>query len=420
MKTQDSMIHQLLAHSCKKEALQAGARVRIRPDVLIMDAASAEILYSLPEKEHLSLPIYVVDNQLPMEGYLSPEKIEALQKRGISYLNGGRSGFPALVAAEEGLAFPGALIACSASGAAELGVFGAMVLRVDSKSLPELLKSGELEISVPNVCSIELHSAPSEWAGGIDIALALLKYYELPENKNCYLEFSGPGLSGLSLAERHNLLRVLEDLAYPQLLCQIDEQCMAFLQDRSEGEAKFFFPTDKSLTSLEHITVDLSGISPMIAWKSASALQIGNLMDKDGLPIHQVIIGADTACRYEDFEAGLKLIRYRMLPEYMNACLLPGSQLVHADLLDMGIAGIFTEIGFQIFPAAFFSQLLRFPDLERTRLSSSASILENGGYLAGALSCFCAAMTGMIIHPMEMENLLKKEEIKHLNDESEE
>jgi len=85
----------------------------------------------------------------------------------------------------------------------------------------------------------------------------------------------------------------------------------------------------------------------------------------------------------------------------------------------MGIAGIFNEIGFQIFPTAFQSQLKRFPDLQRTRMSTSAAILENGGYLAGSLSCFTAAMTGMIMHPMEMENLLKNEEEKHSHHEPE-
>lgn len=414
MQSQQSMIRQLLAHSTQQDMPGPAAGIRIRPDVLILDAVAAGMLYSLTESERISLPVYVIDNQLPLEGNPGSELIAALQKRGIPYLSAARGGVPALVAAEEGLAFPGALIATTIPGLSELGVLGAMVLRPDPDSIAGLLRSGELEIAVPDTVSIELRSLPGEWTDGIDIALALIKYYELPKEKSVFLEFSGEGLHALSLADRHKLLRTLEDLGYPNLLCQVDDQCMAFLQDRSTGEAQICFPVEKA-----DINVDLSGITPMLAWKVGPALQIGGLTDKDALPVQQVIIGGDTACRYEDFEAGLKLIRYRMLPEYMNACLLPGSQLVHGDLLDMGIAGIFTEIGFQIFPAAFQSQLKRFPDLQRTRMSTSAAILENGGYLAGSLSCFTAAMSGMIMHPMEMENLLKNEEEKHSHHEPE-
>ncbi|MDD3094706.1 MAG: aconitase family protein [Candidatus Neomarinimicrobiota bacterium] len=419
MKVNTSMVQQLLAQRSGQNAVPLPKKVRVRPDALILNTASAGLLLSLPENQPLSLPVYMIQNELPLEGNPEPELIAALQKRGITYLHGTRSGFPALVAAEEGLAFPGGIVAAADPGLSELGAFGTLLLQPDPNSLAALIQNGEVEIPVPEICSIELHSVPGEWTGGTDIALALLKYYDLPKDGHSYLEFSGEGLSALSLPERHNLLRVLADLGYPNLLCQADDKCMAFLQDRSEGEAQFYSPAEITKAAYRQINVDLSGITPMLAWIENNQLQIGGLTDKDALPIQQVIIGGDTGGRYEDFEAGLKLIRYRMLPEQMNACLLPGSQLVHGDLLDMGIAGIFTEIGFQIFPAAFQSLLNRYPDRRRTRLSSSAGILKNGGYLAGALSCFSAAVNGAIIHPMEMENILKNQEKEYSHYEPE-
>jgi homoaconitase/3-isopropylmalate dehydratase large subunit len=139
-----------------------------------------------------------------------------------------------------------------------------------------------------------------------------------------------------------------------------------------------------------------------LAWQEKDRIRIGELMDKDAAPVDQIFIGGDTACRYHDFENGLQLIRYQPLSATLTACLLPGSQLVSADLLDTGIAGILTEIGFQIYPSAFLLQIVRFPDLRQTRLATSVRILNKGGMLASAASCFAASVNGAIAHPTEI------------------
>jgi hypothetical protein len=45
---------------------------------------------------------------------------------------------------------------------------------------------------------------------------------------------------------------------------------------------------------------------------------------------------------------------------------------------------------------------------------TSSQILHSGGLLANAFTCFSAAITGKIIHPLELETIIKKE---HAHDE---
>ncbi len=403
-----SMIYQLLNAENNTKTKKIGEKFSVSPDCAVLSHTSFDAVSHTMTAKQCALKTLAINNHLPLEGGPSPESISAIQAKGVRYYAPGRAGMPALVVAEEGLAVPGGIIAGIDKNLFELGVFGSYVIRTDSKKMAALLDIGSMEIPVPASFDIVLEGEPGEWIDGIDIALFILKYYELPDDTSTCLEIYGDGLSRLSLPERFNMVRVLVDFGYEHVLCQVDEQVMAFLQDRSTVEGKFYFP-DIEKKPASAITIDLHGIHPMLAWKNDDTVHIGNLTDKDGVPVHQIFIGGDTACRFKDFETGLKLVRYRPLFESVSAYIMPGSQLINSDLLDMGIASIFTEIGIDIFPPAFLYSLAKHSDALRTRMGTSAQILQSGGMLANALSCFSAAMTGKIIHPLELESILKQE-----------
>ncbi|MDZ7796123.1 MAG: aconitase family protein [Candidatus Marinimicrobia bacterium] len=404
-----SMIYQLLKDKSQKQELHPAQKIVVSPDYVILSHRSLDKLSGFMKEGACAVPTILVNNHLPMEGSSTPEDLALMESRGVRYYEIGRGGTPAMVAAEEGFAVPGNIMITNDRNLLELGALGACVLLAEPEDIAALLKSGKIEITVPVPFGIELLGETGKWTGGIDIALYLLEYANLPEDHSAALEIYGEGLTALSLPERHNLLRVLIDLGYENVLCRVDENVMAFLQDRSEAEAQFYFPAAGKKPEHRSIRVDLSNIHPMLAWKENNEVKIGSLTDKYELPVQNVFIGGDTACRFPDIEAGLTITGYRPLPPHVTANILPGSQLVHNDLMDMGIAGIYTEIGFTLMPPAFLALLADHPDTERTSLGTSVRILLSGGMLAGALNCFAAAMTGKITHPLELESMLKHE-----------
>ncbi|MCF7832433.1 MAG: hypothetical protein K9N05_02505 [Candidatus Marinimicrobia bacterium] len=399
-----TMIHQLLA----------AAKTKI--DQVILNTKDVHFL-----AENLTstkIPALIINNRLPIEDLVEMKDIQILRSKGVEYYPSGRTGMPALVTAEDGLALPGSLLATTDKNLLELAVLGTAVALLDRDEMLKLLNTGTLKLTAPKVRNIVLQGSPGEWISGIDIALYLIKYYLKPEDKHLMLEIHGEGLNALPLHERFNLARILTDLGYEHLLFQVDETVMAFLQDRADGEGHYYFPELKD--DEETITIDIQKIHPMLAWKEKDKIKIEPLTDKDGQETALIFIGGDTSCRYADIETGLKLIRYTPLTDTVTACIMPGSQLVNGDLLDMGIAGILTEIGFDLLPSSFLELLVSRPDTKGARLGTSAQILHSGGMLANALSCFSAAMTGKITHPLELESILKqKEEHKHDHEHSE-
>lgn len=364
--------------------------------------------------EHTKIPALIINNTLPLHQIPNKKDIETLRSKGIEFYHSGRTGMPALVTAEDGLAVPGKILACNDKNLLELSVLGSYVVYLENEDIFTLLNSGNIELEVPKVFNIVLNGTLGEWVSGTDIALYLANYYDLPKDKNSLLEIQGEGLNSLPLNERFNLARVLIDLGYEHLLFQVDDKVMAFLQDRSEAEGFYYFPQEDAPTD-NTITIEIQKIHPMIAWIENEKINIAPLTDKDALDIDQVFIGGSTSCRYADIENGMKLIRYRPVADLLSACIMPGSQLVFGDMLDMGIAGILTEIGFDILPSSFLSLLVDQGKSEIQRIGTSVEILQTGGILANSLACFSAGMTGKITHPLELESILKQEE-KHQHD----
>lgn len=357
--------------------------------------------------EENKIDTLLIDNSLAIQGSPASEDILALKNKGIKYYPAGRTGIPSMVTAEDGLAAPGIILASDDKNLLELAVLGAYVIYLSKEDMLSLMNSGSTDLQLHDVKNIVLSGKLSQWVSGIDVALHIINYFGLP--KNIILEIQGEGLSSLELNERFALARTLVDFGYEKLLFQVDDKVLAFLQDRSKAEAKFYFP-DTEAHKESILNIELEKIHPMIAWKDNEKIKIGPITDKDGLKIEQIFIGGDNGGRYSDIEAGLKLIRYRPLNDSIRAAIIPGSQLVYSDMLDMGVSGIFTELGFEILPSSILALLTRQADIAKARLGTSVSLLHSGCMIANALSCFSAAISGKIIHPMELESILKEEE----------
>ncbi|MBN2780908.1 MAG: hypothetical protein JXR21_02960 [Candidatus Marinimicrobia bacterium] len=404
------MLHQLLKTAAAVEGIQAADSLRISPDHVVLDPLTLKETGKAMSGDHCAVSTLIISNHMPPAIVPDPGQISVFRKRGATYYPAGRTGMPALVAAEDGFALPGSILVTTDRNLAELGVLGTLVLRTDPEQAGKLLDTGSLDITVPDTFTLLFQGNPGEWIGGIDIALYIKNYFTLPEDPDTVIEIHGEGLANLPLHERFNLARILADFGHERILFQVDPEVMAFLQDRSDGVGNYYFPAEDITND---IVIDLQKIHPMIAWNENGELRIGNLTDKDQSPVSHICIGGEAACRYRDFEAGLKMVRYRPVADPVTACMMPGSQLVAGDLIDMGTAGIFLEIGFELLPSSFLENLTRPAASDPARLGTSVSILRSGGMLAGALSCFSAAMTGRITHPLELESMIKQEETHH-------
>lgn len=409
-----TIIEQFIELKYNNTPVPMGERVSISADTVILSEIKVEEIMKTVEIKAFACPTVVVADSMPFKhiDHRAVEKWTA-EKGGI-YLPSGRTGNMSLVAAEDGLAFPGAVIAGDSENILELGVLGALAVVLNDDELKTCLETGKITYVLPQVKKMDLNGKPGEWINGSDIALHMLYYHTMP-SKETMLEFTGEGFEHLSLEERYSLARMLVDMGYKSLLFETDQKVMAFLQDRTLEEGQFFFNESKENT----LQVDLEKVDSMVVIKEDGSYNIKSLIDLDEENVDVIVAGGDSAGRFEDFKVPLTLVRYAEMNSQVTCYCLPGSQLVLSDLFDMGLAGLLTEMGAEVLPASMLDVFSRELSTEYKIMATSLKMAEKGAVIAGAIPCFCAAMSGKIIHPREYEMLVKQAHKEHENEHEE-
>lgn len=395
-------------------AVSVGESVSISADSVILSEIKAEEIMNRTEIKTFSCSTIVVADSMPFK-HIDHRVIEkwTTEKGGI-YLPSGRTGNISLVAAEDGLAFPGAVIAGDSENILELGTLGTLAVVLNDDELIACLETGTISYTVPSVNKIDLKGKSGEWINGADIALHMLYYHTMP-SKETMLEFTGEGFEYLSLEERYSLARMLVDMGYKSLLFESDQKVMAFLQDRTLEEGQFFFNESEENT----LPVELEKVDSMVVIKENGSYIIKSLIDLDEENVDVIVAGGDSAGRFEDFKVPLTLVRYAEMNSQVTCYCLPGSQLVLSDLFDMGLAGLLTEMGAEVLPASMLEVFSQELSSKYKIMSTSLKLAEKGAVVAGAIPCFCAAMSGKIIHPREYEMLVKQAHKDHEHEHEE-
>lgn len=431
-----TLIQKILSRKTGHTDQHAGDLIRIQPELLL---ASNDSINSVIRKFYQSgmktIPcpekVILVNNASPVESVHQSRDTLHLQEfvhhhQIQTYYELGRSGCPSNVVINQGHIVPGLLTVSAESHFAELGVMGAFPVLASDHEMALSLATGELWIQVPPSARFRFSGTLGNWVTGTDIGLHILKNYELPDNRKCVLEFSGEGLAELPLHERFNLANVLAAFGYNYILFEADTEVLEYLNQRTDQEA-FFDQPDEKADYVKDNEINLTAVSPMIALaidgKETQILPVDSLAHE---PVHKIMAGAQGAGRFEDFQIGLKLTRYNPVNPAVQMMIMPSDTMVYSDLINNGLAGIFLDLGCEIYPSSFFKVLKEglgiFTKVVHVMTTSPAlfqSACHTEGhhvYLGSILTNFAAAVNGSIIHPKALEMKLHKA-ASHSHDE---
>jgi homoaconitate hydratase family protein len=336
-------LEKILARAAGKEQVQAGEMVTANVDLAEVNDLYLQVIQSFeamggkrvwdPDKvtfvfDHYSPPPTpkAADNHRLMREFVT--------EQGIPHLFDIEAGVCHQVMPEAGLIRPGMVLIATDSHTTTHGAFGAFATGVGATDLAVVLAKGSLWFAVPEVIFVKLTGQLSKGVEAKDIVLHLLG--EIGADGAVYqaIEYGGPAIAGLSIAQRMVICNMAVEMGAKATYIQPDQVTWDYLKTRGIEE----FPvvsTDPDYTYARELEIDLSKIQPLVA-APHSVDNIHAVQDFLGRQIHQGFIGTCTGGRLEDIQVATEILRGKKINPGTRLVITPASKEVYLEAMARG------------------------------------------------------------------------------------
>ena len=318
-----------------------------------------------------------------------------------------------LVLPEHGLIRPGAFIAGGDSHTPMAGAFGAYAAGYGATDMAAIVATGETWLSVPATIRVDLTGAP---ALGITAKDAMLELARRLGADNAFkaVEFAGPAIATLSMAERMVLCNMAAELGAETGVVLPDAVTAAYLRAAGaplEDESAFEWRSDIDATYEAVHVLDLSGLEPQIAAPHAPQ-NSGPVSRHAGVRIDQAYIGACVGAKIDDLRMAAAVLSGRHVAKGVRLMIAPASAKTTAAAAAEGVLQTLLQAGAILLPsgcgacAGMGTGLLA--DGEVCISSTNRNFRGRMGhagaqvYLASPYSVAAAAVSGYITDPRAM------------------
>jgi 3-isopropylmalate/(R)-2-methylmalate dehydratase large subunit len=252
---------------------------------------------------------------------------------GISrFYDVGRHGIVHQVLAEQGLARPGMVIACTDSHTCAAGAFGAAARGLGPAELLQIVCTGQTWYQVPPTIRYELHGAKHPWVNGKDIFLHIAGVHG--EASGQALEFGGPGLGTVPMTDRRTIATQGAEIGADFTIFPADDVCRDHLAEFT-GTVDDLHP-DQGAEYAAVRELDLTRVTPMVALPGTVINNAGAVGDVAGTHIDQAFIGSCANGQLTDLETAVQILKGRTVAPGTRLIVTPASQRIYQEAARRG------------------------------------------------------------------------------------
>ena len=348
-----TMTEKILAAHAGGEKVEPGQLIRANVDFLLANDITAP--QAIPEFDKIGRPVFdpdkialIPDHFIPNKDIKSAEQAKVMRdfarKHKIShYVEVGRMGIEHVLLPEMGWVLPGEVIIGADSHTCTYGAVGAFATGVGGTDLGASMATGDTWFKVPSTIKVELTGVMPEWVSGKDVILTLIGLIGVDGARYQALEFTGPGVANLSMADRFTISNMAVEAGGKNGIFPVDEKTVEYLRARTT-KPYTIYSSDPDAVYAREINIDLSSLRPVVALPHLPE----NVKPVSELPeiiIDQVVIGSCTNGRIDDLEQAAKIIAGRKIHPAVRAIIIPGTQEVYMEAMKRGYIAQFIEAG---------------------------------------------------------------------------
>ena len=348
-----TMTEKILAAHAGCEKVEPGQLIRAKVDFLLANDITGP--QAIPEFEKIGRPVFdpdkialIPDHFIPNKDIKSAEQAKALrdfarQHNITHYVEVGRMGIEHVLLPEMGWVRPGEVIIGADSHTCTYGAIGAFATGVGGTDLGASMATGDTWFKVPSTIKVELTGSLPEWVSGKDVILTLIGRIGVDGARYQALEFTGPGVAALSMADRFTISNMAIEAGGKNGIFPVDEKTVEYLKARTDHPYTVY-TADPDAVYAREVKIDLSTLRPVVALPHLPE-NVKAVADLPETRIDQAVIGSCTNGRIDDLGQAAKIIAGRKIHPAVRAIIIPGTQEVYMEAMKRGFIAQFIEAG---------------------------------------------------------------------------
>src|SRR5215203_4854442 len=227
----------------------------------------------------------------------------------------------------ERFARPGELLVGADSHSTMAGALGMFAVGAGGLDVAVAMAGYGLSLECPEVVGVELRGELPAWVQSKDIILELLRRYGVRGGVGRIFEFTGGGVSSLSVTDRGTICNMITELGATAAVFPSDERSREWLAaQRRQGD---YSPlaADPGASYDEDEVIDLSELEPLIA-KPTSPGNVVPVREVAGTQTVQVCVGSSVNSSNEKLTTAAAVLRENIVHPRVEMTVTPGSRQI--------------------------------------------------------------------------------------------
>ena len=315
--------------------------------------------------------VFALDHDIQNKDEANQKKYRAIEafakEHGVDFYPAG-SGIGHQIMVERGYVVPGSFVVASDSHSnmyGALGAIGTPIVRTDAAAV---WATGEFWWQIPRSVEVVLEGKLPGGATGKDIIITLCGLYNHDEVLNAAIEFSGPGVAGLSIDARLSISNMTTEWGPLVGWFPVDEVTVRYLKSvhqrlKTTGVERFSEKdienwtknpprSDADAVYAARIVLDLGQVTPHVSGPDTVQTMASLAeMEKNKVTIQKAYLLSCVNSRLEDLDAAAKVLRGKKVAPGVKFYLGAASKWVQEEAEKRGIWQTLLDAGANPLPA---------------------------------------------------------------------
>ncbi|HVL48973.1 MAG TPA: aconitate hydratase [Candidatus Thermoplasmatota archaeon] len=209
----------------------------------------------------------------------------------------------------------------------QAGAMGMLAIGAGGLEVAAVMAGEPYRFAMPSVVEVRLEGELPAWSSAKDVILEILRRKSVRWGRNKILEFTGPGVAGLTVPERGTIANMVTELGATTGVFPSDDATLAWMRAQHRATAWKPMAADEGAAYDERVDVDLASVEPLIA-KPHSPDNVVPVREVAGLEVKQVAVGSSVNSSFRDLAIVAEMLDGREVKPGVSMAVSPGSRRV--------------------------------------------------------------------------------------------